>query len=140
MRDGKGIHVKYEDGAHPITWRPKANKDNDYLIDRQAQKDKRAYSGIFGFSEQDASLQESMGPIQDRTRELLLPTDKAIVMARRMLQEAAEGLAQGIEPPALDASTQQVRAAGVLLPKTEDPKPWAKDKIEHVKGKPVYSL
>jgi hypothetical protein len=71
---------------------------------------------------------------------LLLPTDKAIVMARRMLQEAAEGLALGLEPPALDASTQQVRAAGVLLPKGQDPKPWARDKIQQVKGKPVYSL
>jgi hypothetical protein len=61
-------------------------------------------------------------------------------MARRMLEEAALGLLQGVEPPALDASTQQVRAAGVLLPKAQDPKPWAKDKIEHVAGKPVYSV
>ena len=139
MAAGKGIHVQYED-VQPISWRPRANKDNDYLIDRAAQQEGRAYSGVFGFSEQDASLQESMGPLQDRTKELLLPTDKAIVMARRMLQEAAEGLAQGIEPPALDASAQQVRAAGVLLPHGQDPKPWAKDKIQQVRGKPVYSL
>ena len=123
-----------------MSWRPRANKDNDYLMDRKAQKEKRAYSGVFGISEQDASLQESMGAIQDRTRELLLPTDKAIVMARRMLQEAVSGMAQGREPPALEAATQAVRAAGVLLPRGEDPKPWAKDKIEQVKGKPVYSL
>ena len=139
MTAGKGIHVAYEN-VHPMTFRPRANKDNDYFVDRAAQKDRRSYSGVFGFSEQDASLQESMGPIQDRTKEMLLPTDRAIVMARRMLQEAAQGLEQGVEPPALDASTQQVRAAGVLLPKSEDPKPWAKDKIEHVRGKPVYSL
>ena len=81
-----------------------------------------------------------MGPIQYRTRERLLPTDKGIVMARRMLEEAALGLAQGIEPPALDATTQQVRAAGVLLPTTQDPKVWGKEKIEHVAGKPVYTL
>ena len=140
MDAGHGIHVLYEEGAFPMTWRPRANKDNDYLIDRQAQKERRAFSGIHGISEQDASLQESMGAIQDRTRELLLPTDKGIIMARRMLEEAALGLLQGVEPPALDASTQQVRAAGVLLPKEQDPKPWAKDKIEHVAGKPVYSV
>lgn len=139
MASGKGIHVKYED-AQPMTWRPRANKDNDYLMDRQAQKDLRAYSGVFGFSEQDASLQESMGPIQDRTKELLLPTDKAIVMARRMLQEAALGLEQGLEPPALQPAAQHVRAAGVLLPRSEDPKSWARDKIQQVRGKPVYSL
>jgi phthalate 4,5-dioxygenase len=61
-------------------------------------------------------------------------------MARRMLQEAALDLQNGISPPALDATTQQVRAAGVLLACDEDPKPWAKDKIEHVAGKPVYSV
>ena len=155
MGAGHGIHVLYENrnlpgaipiktgnepGLHPISWRPRANKDNDYLMDRAAQKEKRAYSGVHGISEQDASLQESMGPIQDRTRERLLPTDKGIVMARRMLEEAALGLAQGIEPPALDATTQQVRAAGVLLPTAQDPKVWGKEKIEHVAGKPVYTL
>ena len=142
MRAGHGIHVLYEQGVFPMTWRPRANKDNDYLIDRTAQKDKTAFSGVHGISEQDASLQESMGTIQDRTRELLLPTDKGIVMARRMLEEASAGLAN--DPafllPGLDASTQRVRAAGVLLPTSQDPKVWAKDKIEQVTGKPVFSV
>ena len=88
MEEGKGIHCEYEPG----TFRPKANKDNDYLIDRRAQKEKRAYSGIFGFAIQDASLQESMGPIQNHENEKLLPTDRAIVMARRMLYEAATAM------------------------------------------------
>jgi phthalate 4,5-dioxygenase len=140
MDAGHGIHVLYEQGVQPMSWRPRANKDNDYLIDRQAQKEKRAFSGIHGISEQDASLQESMGAIQDRSKEKLLPTDKGIVMARRMLQDAALDLQKGISPPALDATTQQVRAAGVLLARDVDPKPWAKDKIEHVAGKPVYSV
>jgi hypothetical protein len=81
-----------------------------------------------------------MGPIQDRSKELLLPTDKGIVMARRMLQQAAEGLAQGIAPPALEPDAQQVRAAGVLLPKSQDPKAWAEDKLQQVAGKPVFSV
>lgn len=142
MRAGHGIHVLYEQGVYPMTWRPRANKDNDYLIDRKAQKEKRAFSGVHGISEQDASLQESMGAIQDRSRELLLPTDKGIVMARRLLEEASVGLANdpGFLPPALDATTQRVRAAGVLLPKAQDPKVWAKDKIEQVTGKPVFSV
>ncbi len=53
----------------PGTFRPLANKDNDYLIDRAAQKAGRTYSGVEGFAMQDASLQESMGPIVDRTKE-----------------------------------------------------------------------
>lgn len=136
MAAGKGIHVEYEAGS----FRPKANRDNDYLIDRAAQKDKRAYSGVFGFSVQDASLQESMGAIQNHEAERLLPTDKGIVMTRRMLHDAALGLAQGIEPPALDAGKQRVRAAGVLLDRATDPVAWAQEHLADGLKHPVYSV
>lgn len=136
MEQGKGIHVEYEPGS----FRPKANKDNDYLLDRTAQQEKRAYSGVFGFSIQDASLQESMGPIQNHEAERLLPTDKAIVMARRMLHEAVLGLEQGVEPPALAASAQRVRAAGVLLGRSDDPSAWAKEHLADGANQPVYSI
>ena len=136
MAAGKGIHVKYEPGS----FRPVANKDNDYLIDRRAQKEKRAYSGVFGFSMQDASLQESMGPIQNHANEKLLPTDRPIVMARRMLFDAATALSQGVEPPALDASKQRVRAAGVLLPFDTKPQEWAKVHLADATLQPVYSV
>jgi phthalate 4,5-dioxygenase len=136
MKAGKGIHNEYEPGS----WRTKANKDNDYLIDRQAQKDKRAYSGVFGFAVQDASLQESMGPIQDHAAEKLLPTDRAIVMARRMLYDAALGLDQGKEPPALTASSHRVRSAGVLLPRDQRPQDWARHHLDDATDKPVYSI
>jgi len=63
MQDGMGIHCKYVPG----TFRPLANKDNDYLMDRAAQKRGDSYSGIEGIAIQDGSLQESMGPIIDRT-------------------------------------------------------------------------
>ena len=136
MELGKGIHCEYEPGS----FRPKANKDNDYLIDRRAQKEKRAYSGIFGFSVQDASLQESMGPIQDHAKEKLLPTDRAIVMARRALYEAALALERGEEPPALDADKQRVRAAGVLLDRGLKPQDWAKAHLADGLDEPVYSI
>jgi phthalate 4,5-dioxygenase oxygenase subunit len=137
MQAGKGIHVEYE---APGSFVPKANASNDYLMDRVAQRENRSYSGIFGFSAQDYSLQESMGPIQNHAAEQLLPTDKAIVMARRMLHEAALGLAEGIEPPALDASEQRVRPAGVLLPRDASPLEWAKAHLADGLDKPVYSL
>jgi len=138
MAAGKGIHVAYEDEAG--SFRPAANRDNDYLIDRVAQKEKRAYSGVFGFSVQDASLQESMGVIQNHQAERLLPTDRAIVMARRMLFDAALGLAQGIEPPALNAATQRVRAAGVLLDRAADPVAWAREHLADGLRHPVYTI
>jgi len=136
LEAGKGIHAVCD----PVTFRPLANKDNDYLIDRVAQKEKRAYSGVFGFAMQDASLQESMGPIQNHEAERLLPTDRAIVMARRMLYEAALGLASGAEPPAQDGSNQRVRAAGVLLNRSVDPKKWAREHLADGLNQPVYSV
>jgi phthalate 4,5-dioxygenase oxygenase subunit len=136
MAAGKGIHVEYEHGS----FRPRANRDNDYLIDRAAQREKRAYSGVSGISVQDASLQESMGAIQNHQAERLLPTDKGIVMARHMLFDAALGLAQGIEPPALDAGKQHVRAAGVLLDHAADPVEWAREHLADGLTQPVYSV
>lgn len=137
MEAGKGIHVEYED---PVNFIPKANRDNDYLMDRKAQQEKRAYSGVFGFSAQDYSLQESMGPIQNHEAEQLLPTDKAIVMARRMLQEGVLAVENGEDPPALDAAKQRVRPAGLLLPKDQDPIEWAKENLADSINKPVVSL
>jgi phenylpropionate dioxygenase-like ring-hydroxylating dioxygenase large terminal subunit len=136
LNAGKGIHCEYEPG----TFRPKANKDNDYLIDRQAQKDKRAYSGVFGFAMQDASLQESMGPIQDHSKEKLLPTDRAIVMARRMLFEAATALLPDSDPPAINADQQRVRAAGVLLPREQKPQEWATIHLTDANGQKIYTI
>jgi nitrite reductase/ring-hydroxylating ferredoxin subunit len=142
LNAGKGVHCEYEPGTNVPggSFRPRANKDNDYLIDRQAQKEKRAYSGVFGFAMQDASLQESMGPIQDHANEKLLPTDRAIVMARRMLFEAATALQPDSDPPAVDADQQRVRAAGVLLPRDQKPQEWAVVHLADAKDQKVYSI
>ena len=136
MEQGMGIHAPCEPGG----FRPLANRDNDYLIDRKAQREHRAYSGVFGFAMQDASLQESMGPIQNHEAEKLLPTDKGIVMARRMLYDAVLNLQNGVEPPALDASAQRVRAAGVLLDRARKPADWANEHLANRLDVPVYSI
>src|SRR5579863_2346357 len=113
MRDGAGIHTPVD----PRTFRPLANKDNDYLIDRAAQKRGRTFGGVAGFAMQDASIQESMGPIVDRSRENLVGTDKGIVMARRRLMRAAKAVADsGMRPPGADPAHQRVRSASVVLP------------------------
>lgn len=113
MKDGHGIHVTYVPGS----FRPAANKDNDYLIDRAAQQRGDTYSGVAGIAMQDASLQESMGPIVDRTRENLVSTDNGIIMARHRLLRAARALAEkGVLPPGREAEHQRVRSAAVILP------------------------
>ena len=113
MEDGHGIHVKYQPG----TYRPLANRDNDYLIDRAAQKAGITYSGVEGIAMQDASLQESMGPIVDRSKEHLVSTDRGIILARRRLQQAALALRDdGVTPPGVDPAHQRVRSASIILP------------------------
>ena len=110
--DGKGIHTK----NIPGTFRPEQNSDNDYMMDREAQKRGETYSGVFGFGMQDASLQESMGPIVDRTRENLVQTDYGIVMTRNRLRKAATDLKEkGILPPGRDPEHMKVRSIAVVL-------------------------
>ena len=115
MRGGKGIHVQYVPG----TFVPLQNKRNEYLIDRDAQKRGETFSGVEGIAMQDASLQESMGPIQDRTREHLCPTDRGIVLARRKLMEAALANRAGKPVPALKADEQRVRSCSIELPREQ---------------------
>jgi hypothetical protein len=86
------------------------------MIDRAGQKTGKTFSGVEGIAMQDASLQESMGPIQDRTRENLCPTDRGIVMARRKLLDAARAVRDGKQPPALRADEQRVRSCAIELP------------------------
>jgi phthalate 4,5-dioxygenase oxygenase subunit len=112
MRKGGGIHV----ALIPGTFRPVINKDNDYLIDRAAQKSGRTYSGVSGIAMQDASVQESMGPIQDRSKENLVSTDNAIIMARHRLRRAALALEKGVAPPGLATECHRVRSATFVLP------------------------
>ena len=137
MNDGKGIHVRYVPG----TYRPLQNKDNDYLMDRAAQKARKTYSGIESIAMQDASLQESMGPIQDRTRENLVGTDNGIIMARQRLMKAARALAdKGEAPPGTSPEHQRVRSAAVLLPRDQAFKDAAYDALRSEPGKPHSSV
>ena len=113
MHSGKGIHVRLMEG----TYTPAANRRNDYLIDRAAQKAKKTFSGVLCVGVQDAAVQESMGPIQDRARENLVGSDNNIIMARRRLREAAEGVARGVAPPGLDPAVQRARAISMVVPR-----------------------
>jgi len=127
MEEGKGIHCKYVPG----TYRPLANKDNDYLMDRAAQLRGDTYSGIEGIAVQDSSLQESMGPIVDRTKENLVSTDNGIIMARHRLMRAAKALVEkGIEPPGVALVHQRVRSASVILPPDQPFKDAAKEALK----------
>jgi tellurite resistance protein len=66
------------------TWVPRRRQDNDYLIDRDAQREYSA-TGILGVNDQDRAVQEGMGALVDRSREHLVASDVAVATARRRL-------------------------------------------------------
>jgi len=113
MEAGKGIHSLLTPG----TFLPVANKRNDYLMDRQAQRDRKTFCGVMGVAEQDAAVQESMGPIEDRSKENLVGTDNGIIMTRKQLLRAVKAVQAGSAPPGVDAATQRVRAFAAVMPR-----------------------
>jgi hypothetical protein len=84
------------------------SKDRDWLIDRNVQK-QETYSGVEGVNTQDHAVQESMGPIVDRTKEDLGSSDRSIFVIRNLLTQGAKLVQQGKEPPGLGSSYYAIR-------------------------------
>jgi phthalate 4,5-dioxygenase len=108
------------DDVIPGTSRFRRNRDNDYLIDRQRQKSVN-YTGIETIAAQDQAIQESMGPIADRSNEHLGTTDLAIISARRLLLEACNDAQAGERPLGSDVEHVMARPTEGLLPTD---RPW----------------
>ncbi|MGH8567244.1 MAG: aromatic ring-hydroxylating dioxygenase subunit alpha, partial [Gammaproteobacteria bacterium] len=62
------------------------------------------------------------------------------VMARRMLAKAARELEASVEPPALDAASQRVRAASVLLERSVHATEWSNEHLVDGLNQPVYTV
>jgi len=96
-------------------WRLARNLRNDYLIDRDAQRDK-SFSGIEGLDVQDSMVQETMGAIADHSQEHLVPSDLAIARIRHRLLQAAKALRdKGEVPPGVDQPDAYDRWCGYLI-------------------------
>jgi hypothetical protein len=113
--NGNGVMSLVDENYIPLR-----NKGNDYLIDRKLQKTS-SYTGIKGVSEQDAAVQDSQGPIADRTREHLGPTDLGILHFRKLVMEAARALQKGEAPPHLAHQDRYtVRSGACVTNKAKD--------------------
>jgi phenylpropionate dioxygenase-like ring-hydroxylating dioxygenase large terminal subunit len=96
-------------------YRPLLNKANDYLLDRERQRTGN-FTGIEGIPNQDAAVQESMGPIVDRSLEHLGTSDVGIARFRRLLLRLARDLADGEAPRAAQhGRVYGVRPASLIL-------------------------
>ncbi len=103
----------------PVTFRSLKNRQNNYLVDRAAQRTE-SFTGIDGINAQDRAIQESMGRVLDRSGEHLGPADKAIIQMRRLLQRAVKTVQEGGVPPGVKPSYYALRAAEGVLPRDAD--------------------
>ena len=80
-------------------YRPRLNRSNNYGFDPGEQKH-RTYTGMgMDINVHDQWAVESLGRIQDRTREHLGKTDVAITRYRRILKEAITAVDEGTALP-----------------------------------------
>ena len=92
-------------------WRLKADESNDYMLDRDLQRNGGNYSGLTGIHLQDQAVTESMGAITDHTWEHLMPSDHMISQTRKRLVRAARALDKdGTLPPGIDDPDVGLRA------------------------------
>ncbi len=109
-------------------YRLKANRGNDYLLDRAMQRTVN-FTGIVGVNTQDMAIQETMGARYDRTKEHLGSSDTAVITMRRMLLQAVKEVQGGRDPLGLSGNADNVRAAEGLV---EDGVPWTEAFKERV--------
>jgi hypothetical protein len=69
-----------------------------------------------GLGTQDCAIQESMGPIADRTAEHLLACDAAIVKIRRLLLQTLKDHAAGKPLPGMRPESFRVRSTRYEAP------------------------
>jgi phenylpropionate dioxygenase-like ring-hydroxylating dioxygenase large terminal subunit len=94
MREQRAPHIP------PPLYIPKKGRHNDWGFDAQEQRTRT----FLGMGEDDINIHdqwavESMGPIQDRTREHLGTTDKVIMANRRQLLSAIDAVEAGGTAP-----------------------------------------
>ena len=96
-------------------YRPKRNKGNRYMQDRESMKT-WSFSGMGRiFNVQDTAIVEGSGPIVDRAKEFLGPSDRAIIAARRQILRAIRDVEVGREAPHVLRSAEKNRFPDLMV-------------------------
>jgi hypothetical protein len=122
LPESERLETRFGNGPDTVdqtTFRSRVNRRNNYLLDRQVQKTE-TFTGIDGINLQDRAVQESMGPIVDRSKEHLGPADKAVIQARRLLLEAVRTVRDGGTPRGVAPTYYPLAAAEGVLPRERD--------------------
>ncbi len=129
---GAGIFAEVDEHYMPVR-----RRENDYLIDRDAQR-RSSFTGIRGISEQDQAIADSQGLIADRTRELLGQTDLGVVRFREAVLQAAEDVAAGRTPLGADApGAYRVRSGDAVVPGDAAAEDVARGRFGDLWGQPA---
>jgi len=118
---GRGNGEYLPQTSNPLgSWRLAANKENDYLRDFEAQRNK-TFTGIKSIFLQDQAVTESMGPVLDRASEHLGTSDAMVIQVRKRLLDAAKALQEdGVAPDGVEQpEIYGVRSASMVLPKSK---------------------
>jgi phenylpropionate dioxygenase-like ring-hydroxylating dioxygenase large terminal subunit len=137
MSEGKGTHVRVDENLRGL-----ANRDNDYFIDREGQKQEKTFNGIYTVGLQDKAMQENQGasPIHRRQDEQLVNSDKSIVMVRKRLLAAMRDNEEGRDPPGLTPAHQRIRSATLVERRDVPFETVARDILHTREGVPVTSI
>jgi phthalate 4,5-dioxygenase oxygenase subunit len=82
-----------------------ASRENNWLQDRNEMRFGDRLSGMHGTINEDNAVQESMGPIVDRTNEHLGTSDMAVIRFRRIMLDATRVNDDGGAPVGLDEAS-----------------------------------
>jgi len=94
-----------EDCDFKPTWADRFGQDRKRMTEN--------WSGLRGVEQEDAIISLSMGPIFDRSKEHLVPADRAVVRVRQRLLEAARTVEQGGDPVGVGVDLADVGAPDV---------------------------
>ena len=117
--DYPGIYANWGHRTEKPDYRTPHTLANMHLQDRQRME--QNYSGVDGAAIQDRVVQESMGPVYDRTQEHLGVSDKAVIFYRRLILRKLKEMEEGRPLPALDPALRfdEQRACSWYMPADE---------------------
>lgn len=87
---------------------------NNFAQDRAGMRER--WTGLRGVETEDAIISLSMGPIFDRSKEHLVPGDRAVMFLRRKLLDAADAVEAGRDPVGVGVDLSDVGAPDVTVP------------------------
>jgi phthalate 4,5-dioxygenase oxygenase subunit len=83
-------------------------RENNFKQDRASMRSGQSFSGMHSFSQEDAAVIMSSGALKDRSKELLCPSDGAIIRLYRTLIAIAKTGRDGGDPVGLYADPLQI--------------------------------